>query len=641
VFLLRSNLSGNTTVGDGGAVYAAGGTIKLIQSTVSGNEGGSGGGIFLGGLRGKDGAPARAEISSSAVSGNTALKSGGGIYNGLEGELVLTGATISGNRAGAEGGGVSNQGKSSLTATRGTVAENVAGDYGGGVAAESEAPAAFDGVTFASNSAGAGGGGGLYTDLRGEVTVIASTFERNTTVGDGGGLALHSLGNITVADTAIRDNESSGHGGGVENSAMNVVFARTTVSGNAAALDGGGIHSTSSGEFVLRESTIAENAGEVGGGFANVADSTLMVADTTFRGNEARANGGGLANAPDSAVLIARSTFERNAAAGSGGAYFDLADGPSEIENSTLSGNSAATAGGAIHHDADGVLRLVHVTIWGNSAPTGGAISTVESDHVPTVPPTPNPAVVLRNSIVAGSLDGGGCDAILTTEGGNLDGGDTCGLRHARDRRNRDPGLLPLARYGGLTRTHSLAAAGPAVDTAVGPCHLTDQRGVARPQGSGCDIGAHELDDAAAVTEPSAPIDVSAVAGDGRATVTWWAPQSDGGSPITGYVVTPYVGDVAQQRTLVADVTSVVVTGLVNRMTYTFRVRATNAVGAGPESAPSHAVTPRPLHPVDVGDVDGADSVAVPPVSTDVGQSRWQKLRALLRQVLQQLKRRT
>jgi hypothetical protein len=175
---------------------------------------------------------------------------------------------------------------------------------------------------------------------------------------------------------------------------------------------------------------------------------------------------------------------------------------------------------------------------------------------------------------------------------------------------------------------------------AVGPCPETDQRGVARPRGGGCDIGAHELDDAADVTGPSAPTAVAADAGDGRATVRWSAPGSDGGSPVTGYVVTPYVGDVAQQTTLVADVTAAVLTGLVNGVTYTFRVRATNAVGAGPESAPSNAVTPRPPQPIEVGDDDGAPPVAVPPVSTDAGETRWQKARRWLRQVFLRLIRR-
>ena len=96
-------------------------------------------------------------------------------------------------------------------------------------------------------------------------------------------------------------------------------------------------------------------------------------------------------------------------------------------------------------------------------------------------------------------------------------------------------------------------------------------------------------------TAPGAPTGVAAAPGNGTATVTWTAP-TDGGSPITSYTVTPYVGTTAQTPTTVTgspdgDAT---ITGLTNGTTYTFTVTATNAVGTGPASSPSNAVTPRP-----------------------------------------------
>jgi len=95
-----------------------------------------------------------------------------------------------------------------------------------------------------------------------------------------------------------------------------------------------------------------------------------------------------------------------------------------------------------------------------------------------------------------------------------------------------------------------------------------------------------------APTAPAAPGAVAAVAGDGAATVSWSAPN-DGGSPITSYTVTPYVGGVAQPTVSVpAPATSTVVSGLTNGTAYTFRVAATNAVGTGPMSAQTSPVTP-------------------------------------------------
>ncbi|MFZ2113389.1 MAG: fibronectin type III domain-containing protein [Solirubrobacteraceae bacterium] len=95
-------------------------------------------------------------------------------------------------------------------------------------------------------------------------------------------------------------------------------------------------------------------------------------------------------------------------------------------------------------------------------------------------------------------------------------------------------------------------------------------------------------------TVPAVPTGVSATGGEGSATVTWTAP-SPGTSPITGYTVTPYIGSTAQSSTVVngsPPATSTTITGLKNGTTYTFTVTATNAVGSGPPSEKSNAVTP-------------------------------------------------
>ncbi len=98
--------------------------------------------------------------------------------------------------------------------------------------------------------------------------------------------------------------------------------------------------------------------------------------------------------------------------------------------------------------------------------------------------------------------------------------------------------------------------------------------------------------DPAPLTAPGAPTGVSATAGKSSATVTWSTPPSDGGTPITGYVVTPYTGSTAGTPVTVGDVTSAAVDGLANGTRYTFTVRAVNAAGTGAASAASNAVTP-------------------------------------------------
>jgi hypothetical protein len=89
------------------------------------------------------------------------------------------------------------------------------------------------------------------------------------------------------------------------------------------------------------------------------------------------------------------------------------------------------------------------------------------------------------------------------------------------------------------------------------------------------------------VTAPAAPTSVTAVPGDGQATVSW-TPPSDGGSPITGYTVTSSPGAIVVNT----GGTSVAVTGLTDGTSYTFTVTAKNSAGTGPSSAPSSPVTP-------------------------------------------------
>jgi uncharacterized protein YaaQ len=99
---------------------------------------------------------------------------------------------------------------------------------------------------------------------------------------------------------------------------------------------------------------------------------------------------------------------------------------------------------------------------------------------------------------------------------------------------------------------------------------------------------------------------------DGTVTVRWTAPSSNGGSAITGYVVTPYIGTTAQTPVNVTGTgTSTTVGGLTNGTAYTFRVAAVNAMGTGAQSAASSATTPYgvPGAPTNVTAVPGNQSL--------------------------------
>jgi hypothetical protein len=102
-------------------------------------------------------------------------------------------------------------------------------------------------------------------------------------------------------------------------------------------------------------------------------------------------------------------------------------------------------------------------------------------------------SLTLSNTIVANQSGGGDCfiPPDITSNGHNLESGTSCGFTGTGDLQNANPLLGALADNGGPTQNMALLPGSPAID--VGSCEqTTDQRGIARPQGATCDIGAYE-----------------------------------------------------------------------------------------------------------------------------------------------------
>jgi beta-glucanase (GH16 family) len=231
-----------------------------------------------------------------------------------------------------------------------------------------------------------------------------------------------------------------------------------------------------------------------GGGIYNGGGSTLNLIDSTVANNTSGWDGGGVYSFFDTSITVERSTISGNTALNVGGGMRSLAN--VDIVNSTLSGNvSTAWHGGAVFH-TDGQMSITNSTITANVAPAGTAAGILSADFGGL-----SPVITLKNTIVANNVGGASCavenfgggGADVVSAGSNIDSDNTCNLLAAGDQPSTDPMLDALAANGGPTLTHALVAGSPAIDAAdAAACPAFDQRGVLRPQGAGCDIGAFE-----------------------------------------------------------------------------------------------------------------------------------------------------
>jgi hypothetical protein len=253
------------------------------------------------------------------------------------------------------------------------------------------------------------------------------------------------------------------------------------ISGNSSgSIGAGGIYND--GTLALSRSVVSQNAGFAGGGIVN--DATMSIVESSIMGNSTTHSGGGILNQGSMAVV--RSALSENRAANGGGGVYNVGLGALSLVNSTLIRNTANFSGGsAIKNDStEATVAIVNSTVFlsGEIRNSGGAVT-------------------LKNSILGSRCTGG--PFISLDHNISLDGSCTSFLNKPSDLNFADPQLDPAgpSDNGGPTQTIALLPDSPAINAIPasdctdleGNSVLTDQRGVARPQGPACDIGAFEF----------------------------------------------------------------------------------------------------------------------------------------------------
>jgi predicted outer membrane repeat protein len=434
---------------------------------------------------------------------------GQGIYN--SGKLSLESSTVRGAWAGSFTGAVYNAGE--MIILNSAINHNFA-EYGSGPGIYNAGTAYVKNTNLDNNRQDItwhAAGGNIYNSgvfICEQCSIVGGVGEP--------GSVIYNNGAMSLIDSKVGQGSTRYGSGSVIATFSTLSLLRTQVSDSSMrGIQGSGTLSITNSKIANHDATTWANREDTGGG-GLYFDGTVTIIGTLFENNDAGLRGGGAYGRGqwtirDSAFISNETpyyspywdTYWRN---NHGGAiYWD--GGVLTVTNTTFSANRSTDTGGAIYIKS-GEVRLDSVTITENrSADYGGAGGLAVYDGTAT----------LFNSIIAwnASYKNPDCDQVsydppldyipvneVISLGYNLLGTPVgCNITPAvGDIFGDSPGwispeLAPLADNGGQTPTHALLPNSPALDQgSPTACPATDQRGVPRPQGSRCDIGAFELE---------------------------------------------------------------------------------------------------------------------------------------------------
>lgn len=591
--LIRTSVIANITGSGGSGAPGSGGQGGPHASGGegvggSGGAGGSGGGVFS-----TDTLTANASTFSGNVTGNggqgaQAVGGNGGAGDSTTRQGGAGGEAVGGGGgAGGEGGGLSStSGLATLTGS--SFASNSTGAGGPAGSAEGGAgglgiPSVFSGIASGSGGAGgqaiggiggrggAGGGAAIRAEFTASATLTASgdTFDSNTT-GNGGVGGAESVGGEGGNGGAGGSGISAGNGG-----AGGTAFGGVGGDGGA----GGGLFyvfalpGVTSVVGNMSNDTVTGNAIGAGGAGAQARGGN---------GGNGGASGGSGGNGGEGAG------GDGGSASGGGALFVSLYSARLTLLHATATSNTGNVNGsGGIGQGGPGGL--------GNG---GGNGSPGASFNGHTFGGGGNGGIYnaggstsLENSIVA-------ANGLPSCAGTVVDGGhDIVFPDHTCPGVQVDPKLGALADNGGPTETQALSSGSPAIDAVPSTganCAAADQRGVKRPHGAACDIGAYERAAPDATTGTAAPVTT------GSATLQAQLNPNDKTSSFhfeLGTTATYGTSTSTQSASGVSSRTvSATVSGLTPNTLYHFRIVASNGEGTtnGADKTFTTAAVPLP-----------------------------------------------
>jgi predicted outer membrane repeat protein len=375
-------------------------------------------------------------------------------------QAVLDGFNITAGYANGEtfpndrGGGILNY-VSSPTIANCDILGNVA-VVGAGIYTSNGSPIVLNVVISGNNASGVSGG--IHNNDGNPLLIDVEISNNSANVAGGGWI---NNGDAELINVAIFNNTGRTEGvGGLFFDNSNSIISNGEIAGNisnhlVSSFGGGGIYARNSNLFLYNVKFMENISFSLGGGL-RASYSSLELKNITFSQNEANSFGGGV-SFEESTGVFSNVTFNENHANNSGGAIA-LINSDITIRNNTFRRNSSSLNGGAIFNQDNNVPKIYNSIFWENISNDGSQVF--------------GGSTISYSIIQDGCPLGSDCDEIITI----------------------DPLLGILGYYGGSTPTIPLIAGSPAINAAnIEFCPSTDQRGVRRPQGEGCDMGAYEV----------------------------------------------------------------------------------------------------------------------------------------------------